>query len=217
MATGLAAPLTGGGSGDSAPEVVGRPDQHRKRMARLGWMFTAPALIFIGAVTLFPIAFAVLLSFENVNLLGSGFQLNGLTTANYSLVFGNSTWHYALFFTLFFTAVTVVIELVIGTMIALVLERLTAGRGWMMALLLIPWSLITVISAELWKYIYDPTFGIADSISQHLRARESDDLGNQRRVDHRDDHRRGVEDDAVRRDHRPGRSGDAPGRCLRGR
>jgi multiple sugar transport system permease protein len=49
-------------------------------------------------------------------------------------------------------------------MIALVLERLTAGRGWMMALLLIPWSLITVISAELWKYIYDPTFGIADSI-----------------------------------------------------
>jgi len=53
---------------------------------------------------------------------------------------------------------------VLGTMIALVLERLTAGRGWMMALLLIPWSLVTVISAELWGYIYDATYGIADPI-----------------------------------------------------
>ncbi len=145
-------------------EVVGRPDQHRKRMARLGWMFTAPALLFIGAVTLFPIGFSVLLSFEHVNVLGSGFQLNGLTSSNYSLVLGNSTWHYALAFTLGYTVVTVIAELILGTMIALVLERLTSGRGWMMAMLLIPWSLITVISAELWGYIYDPTFGVADSI-----------------------------------------------------
>jgi multiple sugar transport system permease protein len=168
MATALAAPSAGGGPEDLPLQVVGRPDQHRKKMARLGWMFTAPALIFIAAVTLFPIGFAVLLSIEHVNVTGSGFQLTGITWSNYSLVLGNSTWHYALFFTLFFTFVTVVIELVIGTMIALVLERLTKGRGWMMALLLIPWSLITVISAELWKYIYDPTFGIADSILSGL-------------------------------------------------
>jgi multiple sugar transport system permease protein len=168
MATALAAPAAGGGPEELPLQVVGRPDQHRKKMARLGWMFTAPALVFIGAVTLFPIGFAVLLSFEKVNVTGSGFQLNGLTSANYSLVFGNSTWHYALFFTLLFTFITVVIELIIGTMIALVLERLTKGRGWMMALLLIPWSLITVISAELWKYIYDPTFGLADSILNGL-------------------------------------------------
>lgn len=148
----------------TAPTTIGRPDEHRRRMARLGWGFASPALLFIGLVTLFPIAFSVLLSFQNVNVLGSGFQLNGFTTANYSLVLGNSTWHYALAFTLLFTLVTVVIELTLGTMIALVLERLVAGRGWMMALLLIPWSLITVISAELWYYIYDPTYGIADSI-----------------------------------------------------
>jgi multiple sugar transport system permease protein len=53
---------------------------------------------------------------------------------------------------------------VLGTMIALVLERLTAGRGLMMALLLIPWSMITVINAELWGYIYQGTYGVADAI-----------------------------------------------------
>jgi len=157
-----------GGPDQLPPVAVGRPDENRRRMARLGWMFSAPALLVIGLVTLFPIAFSVVLSLNHVNVTGSGFQLNGFTTGNYSLVLGNSTWHYALAFTLGYTIITVAFELVFGTMIALVLERLTAGRGWMMALLLIPWSLITVISAELWFYIYDPTYGIADSIFQTL-------------------------------------------------
>jgi multiple sugar transport system permease protein len=34
----------------------------------------------------------------------------------------------------------------------------------MMALLLIPWSMITVINAELWAFIYNGTYGIADYI-----------------------------------------------------
>ena len=95
---------------------------------------------------------------------GNGISLNGFTTANYSLVLKNSTWHYALGFTIIYTLITVVVELVFGTMIALVLERLTAGRGAMMALLLIPWSMITVINAELWGYIYQGTYGVADAI-----------------------------------------------------
>jgi multiple sugar transport system permease protein len=147
----------------SAP-LVGRPDVNRKRMARLGWTFTAPALIVIGAVTIFPIVYSVVISLSNATVSGNGISLNGFTTANYSLVLKNSTWHYALGFTIIYTAITVIVELVIGTMIALVLQRLTAGRGFMMALLLIPWSMITVINAELWGYIYQGTYGVADAI-----------------------------------------------------
>ena len=147
----------------SAP-LVGRPDVNRKRMARLGWAFTAPALIIIAAVTIFPIVYSVVISFSNAAVSGNGVALNGFTTSNYSLVFKNSTWHYALGFTIIYTAITVIVELVIGTMIALVLQRLTAGRGFMMALLLIPWSMITVINAELWGYIYQGTYGVADAI-----------------------------------------------------
>jgi multiple sugar transport system permease protein len=155
----------------SAPEeapvaapLVGRPDVNRKRMARLGWMFTAPALIIVGAVTIFPIVYSVVISLSNATVSGNGIALNGFTTANYSLVLKNSTWHYALAFTIIYTLITVIVELVLGTMIALVLERLTAGRGFMMALLLIPWSMITVINAELWGYIYQGTYGVADAI-----------------------------------------------------
>jgi multiple sugar transport system permease protein len=149
---------------DEAPTgagLVGRPDVNRKRMARLGWAFSAPALIIIGAVTIFPIVYSVAMSLSNVNVTGNGITLNGFTTANYSLVLKNSTWHYALGFTIIYTFITVLVELVLGTMIALVLERLAAGRGWMMALLLLPWSMITVINAQLWSYIYQGTYGVA--------------------------------------------------------
>jgi multiple sugar transport system permease protein len=144
--------------------LVGRPDVNRKRMARLGWAFSAPALIVVAAVTIFPIVYSVIMSLNNVQVTGSGISLHSFTTNNYSVVFQNSTWHYALGFTLIYTFITVLVELVIGTLIALVLQRLTAGRGWMMALLLLPWSMITVINAELWAYIYNGVYGVADAI-----------------------------------------------------
>ena len=142
--------------------LVGRPDVNRKRMARLGSAFSAPALIVVAAVTIFPIVYSVVMSLSNVNVTGSGISLNGFTWSNYSLVLENSTWHYALGFTIIYTFITVFVELVIGTLIALVLQRLTTGRGWMMALLLLPWSMITVINAELWLYIYNGVYGVAD-------------------------------------------------------
>ena len=160
----------------SAP-LVGRPDVNRKRMARLGWTFTAPALIVIGLVTIFPIVYSVVISFSNAAVSGNGVSLNGFTTSNYSLVLKNSTWHYALGFTIIYTAITVIVELVIGTMIALVLERMVAGRGFMMALLLIPWSMITVINAELWGYIYQGTYGVADAILNAVGLGHPDILG----------------------------------------
>jgi multiple sugar transport system permease protein len=147
----------------SAP-LVGRPDLNKKRLARMGWAFSAPALLVIAAVTIFPIVYSVIMSLNNVTVTGSGFSLDGFTFSNYNLLIHSSLWRDALFFTLYYTLITVVVELILGTCIALVLERLAAGRGWMMALLLIPWSMITVINAELWAYIYNGTYGVADYI-----------------------------------------------------
>jgi multiple sugar transport system permease protein len=144
--------------------LVGRRDVNRRRMARLGWGFSAPALIIVAAVTIFPIVYSVVLSLSNVTVTGNGINLGGATGSNYVQVVENSTWQYALGFTVIYTIITVLVELVLGTLIALVLQRLAAGRGWMMALLLIPWSMITVINAELWGYIYEGTYGAAGAL-----------------------------------------------------
>jgi multiple sugar transport system permease protein len=144
--------------------LVGRPDVNRRRMARLGWGFSAPALIIVIVVTIFPIVYSVVMSLSKVTVTGNGIKLNGATGSNYVEMGTNPTWQYALGFTIVYTIITVLVEVVIGTLIALVLQRLTAGRGWLMALLLIPWSMITVINAELWQYIYEGTYGVAGAL-----------------------------------------------------
>lgn len=157
-----------------APVVLGgkpphvQPDRMTRRLARLGWGFSTPALVVIGAFTIFPMVFSVVLSLENVNVTGSGFHLQGFTGSNYTRVLEAGLWHHALWFTSFYTVITVLVEVVLGTIFALVLARLTQMRGLMMALLLVPWSLITVVSAELWSYIYNATYGIFDEFTHIL-------------------------------------------------
>jgi len=170
MSTPSVAPAPGTRVAGATPPAGPRrhEDVFRRQQARLGWTFSAPALLAIAAVTLFPIVYAVLMSVSNVSVTGSGISLSGLTGHNYSIMVHAAQWRYALFFTVFYTVITVAVEVVLGTCIALVLERLSAGRGWMMALLLVPWSMITVINAQLWGYIYNPTYGIADTIFSHL-------------------------------------------------
>ena len=151
-----------------APSRPGGGDVFRRKLARLGWGFSAPALIVIAAVTIFPIGYSIAMSVSHVDVSANGISLSGLTGSNYSVLIHSDLWRYALFFTVVYTVITVAVEVAIGTLIALVLERLAGGRGWMMALLLIPWSMITVINAELWGYIYNPTYGVLDDIFSRI-------------------------------------------------
>ncbi|MHB1738835.1 MAG: carbohydrate ABC transporter permease [Actinomycetes bacterium] len=156
-----------GRSGDVARRRPGTPGRNtaagiaRRRQARAGWAYTGPAMLVIGLVTIFPILFSVVLSLNNVSVTGNGFALQQWTGHNYSLLIHASAWRNALVFTVAYTIITVAVEIILGTLAALVLERLTVGRGALMALLLIPWSMITVISAQLWSYIYNSTYGLA--------------------------------------------------------
>src|ERR1700742_975871 len=115
------------------PKLVGRPDVNRKRLARMGWAFTAPALIVIAAVTIFPIVYSIVMSLNNVNVTGNGFSLDGFTFSNYNLLLHSSLWRDALIFPLYCPAVTVVVVLIIGPCTALLPDRLRGRRGWMMA------------------------------------------------------------------------------------
>lgn len=132
-----------------------------KQRARTGWLFASPALLVIAVVTVFPVLYSLVLSFSHVQIGYEGFAIQGFTGGNYGALFSSGAWYHALGFTVLYTVITVAVELVLGMLVALVLERLGATRGWMLALLLIPWSLVTIVSAQLWKYIYDATYGVA--------------------------------------------------------
>ena len=163
--------------GRPGPRGRARRSLLQRRSARLGWLFASPALLVVAAVMLFPIAFSIVMSLSHVNVTGNGFQLSGLTGSNYSILFGSPRYWHDLEFTVLYTVITVTIEMVLGTLVALVLERLTRARAWLMALLLMPWALITVVSAELWAYIYNGVYGVLDTILGALGVHDLDVLG----------------------------------------
>ncbi|QDS34245.1 carbohydrate ABC transporter permease [Brevibacillus brevis] len=66
----------------------------------------------------------------------------------------------ALYNTAFFTVISVAIELVLGILIALLINRPFQGRSLVRATVLIPWAIPTVISAMMWKFLYDGQNGI---------------------------------------------------------
>ncbi|MBV9023299.1 MAG: sugar ABC transporter permease [Streptomycetaceae bacterium] len=151
--------------------------RNQRLLIRLGWLYSAPALLLVAAVTIFPIVFSVVMSLSHVTLSSSGFALGGFTGSNYAVMFGSQLWRYALTFTLAYTFGTVLVEIIFGTLVALVLERLTIARGWLMALLLIPWAMVTVISAELWDYVYNGVYGAGTSILNDLGMHQPNLLG----------------------------------------
>ena len=151
----------------------------QRQYARLGWLFASPALLVVLAVTIFPIVFSVIMSVSHVTVSGTGFQLSGLTGDNYAVLLGSGRWAHAVIFTVVYAILTVTVEVVLGTMIALALEQLSAGRGMMMALLLLPWSMVTVISAELWAYIYNGAYGVLNAILEPIAGHSVNVLGTQ--------------------------------------
>jgi trehalose/maltose transport system permease protein len=99
----------------------------------------------------------------------SGFVVEGeqfVGLDNYTAIFsgeaGERFWN-AFYNTTFFTVVCVAIEVVIGVAMALIMNKAFRGKGLIRASILVPWAIPTVVSALLWRWIFDAN-GIANQI-----------------------------------------------------
>ncbi|HEX2359352.1 MAG TPA: sugar ABC transporter permease [Solirubrobacterales bacterium] len=130
---------------------------------RLGWMLCAPAVIAMLLVTAYPIAYAVVLSFQDLDLR---FPEEGgfVGFDNYASVLSSSLWWTDLFNTLFITVISVSVELVLGMAIALVMYRAIFGRAVVRAAVLIPYGVITVVAALSWQFAFDPATGFVNNL-----------------------------------------------------
>ncbi|MDP9188474.1 MAG: sugar ABC transporter permease [Actinomycetota bacterium] len=130
---------------------------------RLGWMLCAPAVFVMLLVTAYPIAYAIVLSVQDLDLRfpeDGGFV--GLD--NYVTVLSSSLWWTDLFNTLFITVISVALELVIGMAIALVMYRAIFGRGAIRTAVLIPYGIVTVVAALSWQFAFDPGTGFVNGL-----------------------------------------------------
>ena len=125
---------------------------------KLGWLLCAPAAIVMVAVTGWPIVYSVWLSLQRYDLRFPD-QREFIGLDNYIAVLSNGYWWTAFGITTFITVVSVVIELVLGMLLALIMHRTLVGRGLVRTVSLIPYGIVTVVAAFSWFYAWNPDTG----------------------------------------------------------
>ena len=156
--------------------VTGVPAQTKARRssqsradARLGLMLAAPAVAFIVLVAVIPLLGTIRDSLFTISLRFANAPRPFVGLDNYAAVIKDSDWHSALRVTGIVAGISVTVELLLGMIIALAINREFAGRGIVRASVLVPWALTTVVSARMWAWIYDARYGIANDILMKLQ------------------------------------------------
>ena len=83
---------------------------------------------------------------------------------NYGAVFGNALFWQDLTSTLIITVLSVIVELILGFLLAFVMHRALFGRAVVRASILVPYGIITVVAAFAWRFAFDPTTGFINGL-----------------------------------------------------
>jgi len=141
--------------------ATGKParSDRAKAEARLGWWLAGPAFVVMLAVTIYPILQALYDSLFNYRLTAPNDKaFIGLN--NYKVVLTDKLFWTSLGVTTLIMIVSVVVELVLGFALALVMHRaITSLRGLLRTAILVPYGIITVVSAFAWFYAFDINSG----------------------------------------------------------
>lgn len=147
------------------------PMAQRRRHARienlmLPYILILPLLVFIVALALYPTLMTFIESFISDNLLNPVHKFVGLR--NYIQVLNNPIIAYAAGNTVIYMIIGVVISTLLAIVIGIAIWRKFPGRGIVLGLLILPWALPGITSGIIWSWIYDPTFGVLDSVLKSL-------------------------------------------------
>ena len=132
---------------------------------RTAYYMVLPALLIIVVVAFFPILYGIVLSLTDSTVSAFG-SFVGLE--NYTEMFQDPDFRVSLFNTVIFTVASVTLEFVIGLAIALAVNRAFRGRGLVRAAILVPWAFPTVISAVMWRLMFQPGIGIFQYVAETI-------------------------------------------------
>ncbi|MDP8925777.1 MAG: sugar ABC transporter permease [Actinomycetota bacterium] len=140
-------------------EEFGNPER------RMAYYMILPSLLIILAIAFYPVLYGMVLSLTDSTISGFG-SFTGVE--NYVDMFQDSDFRVGFYNTVIFTVVSVTLEFVLGLGIALAVNRAFRGRGLVRAAILVPWAFPTVISAVMWRLMFQNQIGIIQYVASQL-------------------------------------------------
>jgi multiple sugar transport system permease protein len=161
---------------EAATAQVTRVRRPRKSMSadkaerRLAVRMVAPSMILIAAVAVYPIFYAIWLSLHeySVRVPGLSRWAGSLGLRNYQTALESSEFWAAFRTTFIFTGAAVFLELILGLAMAVAMHSAFKGRGLLRTVVLVPWAVLTVVTAITWRSIFEPDLGFANTVLKAL-------------------------------------------------
>lgn len=123
-------------------------------------LFLSPTLIIFVVFMLFPVIFSFYLSFQKWNAFSWSGSFIGFD--NYVRMFSNEEFWDVLGNTLIYTIGTVPMNMIISLLIAYGLNKKLAGKKLLRTLFFAPVVISPVAAALIWRWLYDPNFGLVN-------------------------------------------------------
>jgi multiple sugar transport system permease protein len=150
--------------GVTAPEhpAAPHPRSRRSRRTTLGYFLLLPTMAVIGLLTLYPMITTLFQSFFHESSLASDHDFIGLK--NYRGILDDPSFTQSLRTTVIYVVIGVVLLVGGGLVVALTLRRGFRGRPLVIAVLILPWALPGIVEGLIWAWLYDPTYGVVNSV-----------------------------------------------------
>jgi multiple sugar transport system permease protein len=131
------------------------------------WIYTMPAVLFVAVMMVFPVGYTLWLSFHEWDMSNVSPPL-WVALENYKTLFADELFRESVWLTFYFTAAAVLIETVLGILLALLMNQHFVGKGLVKTLFLLPMVATPVAVGLVWVLIYEPNIGIANMFLQAL-------------------------------------------------
>lgn len=134
---------------------------------RLAFLLLLPTLLLVFGVLLYPILHTFVLSLTDTHLAkpdSGGF----IGIENYLAAARDPEFRASLGRTFYFALLTVPIEVVLGLLIALLLNQPFRGRGFVRGLIILPWALPYIVNGVMWKWILNANYGAFNALLSQL-------------------------------------------------
>ena len=152
----------------------------QQQRARAAFWFLAPMLAALFCVAAWPLGRSIWFSLTDTTLsdlyggkwIGLDNYLNWRTLGSGKTIFRGTlvdpAWWNAVWNTVRFSIVSVLLETVLGMLVALVLNAEFKGRGIVRAAILVPWAIPTIVSAKMWAWMLNDQYGILNDMALNL-------------------------------------------------
>jgi len=127
-----------------------------------GLLLVLPLLLWVAVTLLYPAVDAIRISFSNVRYVGLSAKFVGLD--NFKRVLSEQEFWDSVVRTIIWVVLSVVLQLTGSVGVALVLNQEYKGKEFIRNWIILPWVLPTIVLAIVWKWILDPTHGVANHL-----------------------------------------------------